>query len=60
MKNKKMLIWTSLVCLIPILVGAAVIREKEHGTIEHLLVMPVRASEIACAKIFANGIVIFL
>ena len=24
MKNKKMLIWTSLVCLIPILVGAAV------------------------------------
>lgn len=42
-----------------ILVGAAVIREREHGTIEHLLVMPVRASEIAVAKILANGSVIF-
>jgi len=42
-----------------ILVGAAVIREREHGTIEHLLVMPVRASEIAVAKIVANGAVIF-
>lgn len=42
-----------------ILVGAAVIREREHGTIEHLLVMPVRASEIATAKIVANGLVIF-
>lgn len=38
-----------------ILVGAAVIREREHGTIEHLLVMPVRASEIAMAKILTNG-----
>ncbi len=43
-----------------ILVGAAVIREREHGTIEHLLVMPVRASEIAVAKILANGLVIFV
>jgi ABC-2 type transport system permease protein len=41
-----------------LLVGAAVIREREHGTIEHLLVMPIRASEIACAKIWANGAVI--
>ncbi|OXH83875.1 hypothetical protein CA831_32165, partial [Burkholderia multivorans] len=32
----------------------------EHGTIEHLLVMPVRASEIAVAKIIANGSVIFV
>jgi ABC-2 type transport system permease protein len=43
-----------------LLVGAAVIREREHGTIEHLLVMPVRASEIAVAKIWANGLVILL
>ena len=43
-----------------LLVGAAVIRERERGTIEHLLVMPVRASEIAAAKIWANGIVILL
>jgi ABC-2 type transport system permease protein len=41
-----------------LLVGAAVIRERERGTIEHLLVMPVRASEIAAAKICANALVI--
>lgn len=41
-----------------LLVGAAVIREREHGTIEHLLVMPIGASEIAFAKIWANSIVI--
>lgn len=43
-----------------ILVGAAVMREREHGTIEHLLVMPVRPSEIAAAKIWANGLMILL
>ena len=43
-----------------ILVGAAVMREREHGTIEHLLVMPVRPNEIAAAKIWANGLVILL
>jgi len=43
-----------------LLVGAAVIREREHGTIEHLLVMPVTAAEIATAKIWANGAVILL
>ncbi|MFC6491499.1 ABC transporter permease [Ancylobacter dichloromethanicus] len=43
-----------------ILVGAAVMREREHGTIEHLLVMPVRPSEIAAAKIWANGLIILL
>lgn len=43
-----------------VLVGAAVMRERERGTIEHLLVMPVRASEIAVAKIVANGLIILL
>lgn len=43
-----------------LLVGAAVIREREHGTIEHLLVMPLRASEIAAAKILANGLVLLV
>ncbi len=43
-----------------VLVGAAVIRERERGTIEHLLVMPVRPSEIAVAKILANGFLILL
>ena len=41
-----------------ILTGAALIREREHGTIEHLLVMPVTPLEIMLAKIFANGAVI--
>jgi ABC-2 type transport system permease protein len=43
-----------------ILSGAAVIREREHGTIEHLLVMPVTPVEIMLAKIWANGLVIVL
>jgi ABC-2 type transport system permease protein len=47
------------VCMISILlVGAAVVREREHGTIEHLLVMPVSASEIVFAKILANGLIV--
>lgn len=41
-----------------VLVGAAVIRERERGTIEHLLVMPVNSAEIVLAKIIANGLVI--
>lgn len=55
-----MLIIVDVTVLSIILVGAAVIREREHGTIEHLLVMPVRPSEIALAKILANGGVILL
>lgn len=41
-----------------ILTGAALIREREHGTIEHLLVMPVTPTEIMLAKIWANGMAI--
>jgi ABC-2 type transport system permease protein len=41
-----------------LLVGAAVIRERERGTIEHLLVMPVRAHEIAAPKIWANVLIV--
>lgn len=40
------------------LTGAALIREREHGTLEHLLAMPVTAFEIALAKVWANGLVI--
>ncbi|WP_296707407.1 ABC transporter permease [Rhodoblastus sp.] len=43
-----------------ILVGAAVMRERERGTIEHLLVMPVRPGEILAAKIWANSLIILL
>ena len=48
----------SVTMLAIILAGAAVIREREHGTMDHLLVMPVRPFEIAMAKIWANGLVI--
>ena len=41
-----------------ILTGAALIREREQGTVEHLLVMPVVPTEIMLAKILANGLVI--
>ncbi len=41
-----------------ILAGAAVIREREHGTMDHLLVMPVTPIEIAMSKVWANGLVI--
>lgn len=43
-----------------VLTGAAVIREREHGTLEHLLVMPLTPFEIAIAKVWANGLVILL
>ncbi|HSG31792.1 MAG TPA: ABC transporter permease [Thermodesulfobacteriota bacterium] len=40
--------------------GAAIIREREHGTIDHLLVMPLTPLEIMTAKFWANGLVIVL
>jgi ABC-2 type transport system permease protein len=43
-----------------ILVGAAFIREREHGTIEHLLVMPLTPFEIMMAKIWANGLAVLI
>ncbi len=43
-----------------VLTGAAVIREREHGTLEHLLVMPLNSFEIALAKVWANGLVILI
>ena len=43
-----------------ILAGAAIIREREHGTMDHLLAMPLRPFEIAMAKVWANGFVILV
>jgi len=43
-----------------ILTGAALIREREHGTVEHLLVMPVVPFESVASKILANGVVILI
>jgi ABC-2 type transport system permease protein len=41
-----------------ILTGAALIRKREHGTVEHLLVMPVTATEIMLSKIWSMGLVV--
>lgn len=41
-----------------LLTGAAFIREREQGTVEHLLVMPLRPIEILMAKVWASGVVI--
>jgi ABC-2 type transport system permease protein len=40
------------------LTGAAVLREREHGNIEHLLTLPLRPYELMFAKIWANGLVV--
>jgi ABC-2 type transport system permease protein len=40
------------------LTGAAVLREREHGNLEHLLVMPLHPYELMFAKIWANGLVV--
>lgn len=42
-----------------VLTGAALIREREHGTIEHLLVMPVTPAEIMLAKIWSMALVVW-
>src|SRR5262252_1001023 len=42
------------------LCGAAVLREREHGTLEHLLVMPLQPYELMFAKIWANGLVVIV
>ncbi|WP_084399118.1 ABC transporter permease [Henriciella aquimarina] len=41
-----------------ILTGAALIREREHGTVEHLLVMPVTSLEIMLSKVWSMGLVV--
>ncbi len=50
----------SITMLSIILTGAALIREREHGTIEHLLVMPVTPTEIMIAKVWSMGLVVLL
>ncbi len=50
----------SITMLSIILTGAALIREREHGTIEHLLVMPLTPFEIMMAKVWSMGLVVIL
>jgi ABC-2 type transport system permease protein len=56
--NSVVQVINSLTMLTVILSGAALIREREQGTVEHLLVMPVVPLEIMLAKIIANALVI--
>lgn len=51
---------SSVTMLSIILTGAALIREREHGTIEHLLVMPVTPFEIMASKIWSMGLVVLV
>jgi len=55
-----MKIISNITLLSVVLAGAALIREREHGTIEHLLVMPLAPMEIMAAKIWANGLVVLV
>jgi len=43
-----------------LLTGAALIREREHGTIEHLLVMPVTPLEIMLSKLWSMAVVVLV
>lgn len=51
---------TAITMLSIVLTGAALIREKEHGTVEHLLVMPVSALEIMLSKVWSMGFVVLI
>lgn len=48
----------SVTMLSIVLTGAALLREREHGTIEHLLVMPVTPFEIMTGKVWAMALVV--
>ena len=50
----------SITMLAIVLAGAAIVREREHGTMDHLLVMPLTPFEIGASKVWANGLVIIV
>jgi ABC-2 type transport system permease protein len=50
----------SITMLSIVLTGAALIREREHGTIEHLLVMPLTPFEIMLAKVWSMGLIVVI
>jgi ABC-2 type transport system permease protein len=43
-----------------LLTGSALIRERERGTVEHLLVMPVTPAEIMTSKVWSMGLVVLI
>src|SRR5579883_1720887 len=50
----------NITILTVLLTGAALIRERERGTVEHLLVMPVTPFEIMTSKIWSMGLVVLV
>ncbi len=50
-----MAIINNITMLAIVLTGSALIREREHGTVEHLLVMPITPFEIMMAKVWSMG-----
>ncbi len=50
----------NLTILAIVLAGAAVIREREQGTLEHLLTLPLRPVEVVAAKLWANGLLVLV
>ncbi len=50
----------NLTILAIVLAGAAVIREREHGTLEHLLTLPLGPFEVVAAKLWANGLLVLV
>jgi ABC-2 type transport system permease protein len=56
--NAAMAIIGNVNMLAIILAGAAIVREREHGTMDHLLTMPLTPFEIMAAKVWANNLVI--
>lgn len=55
-----MAIINNITMLSIILTGAALIREREHGTVEHLMVMPLTPIEIMLSKIWSMGLVVLI
>jgi ABC-2 type transport system permease protein len=52
---------TDMITMLSVLLtGAALIRERERGTVEHLLVMPVTPFEIMSSKIWSMGLVVLV
>mgnify|MGYP000352793750 FL=1 len=56
--------WSAIInnmtMLAMVLTGSALIREREHGTVEHLLVMPITPFEIMMAKVWSMGLVVLV
>lgn len=53
-----MQIINNVTMLAVILAGGALVRERERGTIDHLLTMPLRPTEIMISKVWANSLII--